>query len=45
MLLELLVLENDPDREDLGEAPGQPIDIGELDAFGEDIVGFVPWVL
>lgn len=42
MLLELVVLENDPEREDVeeevGEAPGQPIDIGELDAFGEDIV-------
>lgn len=40
MLPELVVLENEPEREDVevGEAPGQPIDIGELDAFGEDMM-------
>lgn len=46
MLLELVVLDNDPEREDVedvGEAPGQPIDIGELDAFGEDMVLLVDW--
>jgi hypothetical protein len=39
--LELVVLENEPEREDveeLDDGPGQPIDIGELDALGEDMV-------
>jgi hypothetical protein len=36
-LLELLVEEIELEREG-GERPGKPIDMGELDAFGDDIL-------